>query len=237
MSEAATTALTTIPRNPSLGSLSSLVSFSYTAEKSHAAGHPHLITAPCTRCGHAEPIKSLLSVVEKSLLRCQHCHNHPAVLLENSPDENHEDVVDSLHRTFADLENTLRRHGAELERLSQMYPTFGSREPSLRSVATVASTSVEEKRCYGGGHPIVHDVEDLKQFTSGVTRLMRTLHGQVSRLERQEKALRAEREEVAREREELARLREGFGGDGAVSRGRLSKVCFLFVFAVEWGWG
>lgn len=226
MSETATATLTTLPRIPSRGSLSSLVSFSCTAEKRNSH---HLVTAPCTRCGHVEPIKSLLSVVEKSLLRCPHCHAHPA-LLENRPGENTaEDVLESLHRALADVELTLRRHGAELERFSQMYPSSSSpesREPSLRSVATVAG-NVDEKRVSGHHHPLVHDAEDLKQFTSGVTRLMRTLHVQVSRLEREEKALRAERSEVAKEREEIARLKEALQEElkeeGTVTRGRKER--------------
>lgn len=216
-----TTTTTTIPRNPSMGSLSSLVSFSYhpNGDKTHSHS---LITAPCTRCGHAEPIRSLLAVVEKTLIRCSTCTTPasgsiageitaiPALSTMSSASE-------SLQQTFIDLQATLARHGAGLEKLELP-----------QAAANTAVGKVREP----SKHPIVHDLEDLRQFTSAVTRLMRTLHEKSSRLDAEERALRAEREEVAIERAELARLRETLeddvGGDGAVSRGRISKVISIY---------
>ena len=59
----------------------------------------------------------------------------------------------------------------------------------------------------GGGLP-VHDVDDLKQLTAGVTRLLKTLHDRVSRLDAAERQLRSEREALRRDREEVSRLRQ-----------------------------
>jgi len=218
-----TPSTTTIPRNPSMGSLSSLVSFSYnpTGDKTHSHS---LITAPCTRCGHAEPIKSLLAVVEKTILRCSACttpasDSHFGEITSTPAPTS---VSESLQRTFTDLQATLARHGAGLEKLE---------------LPQAAASSAVGKAREPGAHPIVHDLDDLRQFTSAVTRLMRTLHEKSSRLDAEERALRAEREEVARERAELAEIREtsedNIGGDGAVSWGRMSKVFpkpyFVFV--------
>jgi len=63
-----------------------------------------------------------------------------------------------------------------------------------------------------GGHPLVHDIEDLKQLTAGVTRLLKTLNDKVTRLELDEKMVRVEREELKKERNEVKRWKEELEG-------------------------
>lgn len=135
-----------------------------------------------------------------------------------------------LYQSFDSLESSLQRHGADLQRLSVLMPSI-SREPSLRSVRMIDDDAQSKAPSYMG-NPLVHDVEDLKQLTAGVTRLLRTLHEKVLRLDRDEKLLRAEREELAKERGELTKERENIdqlrdmlvvgglgreGGDGSFS--------------------
>jgi hypothetical protein len=206
--------------------------------------HHTLITAPCSRCGHAEPIKSLLSVVEKSILRCPSCTD------DNNTVATTDGVVSKtmLHKSFADLESTLKRHGADLDRLSILPRPTALKElddgnklrddsASVRSLTVLASEPESQnieyaqsivphksnRSSYAGGYPLVNDVEDLKQLTAGVTRLLKTLHDKVNRLDLEERLLRSEREELSKEREDVDRLRKvleregGFGGDGARS--------------------
>jgi len=232
MASEAITAATTITRNPSRGSLRSLVSFYYhpTGDRTHSHS---LITAPCPRCGHAEPVRSLLAAVEKTA-SCYSTCTTPASASATASASNPSTTLasscsaasvspgayETLHRTFVDLEATLARHGAALLELSQA--------ATATSVFTATTAAVEKVRepC---SHPIVHDLEDLRQYISAVTRLLRTLHEQSSRLDAEARAQRAEREDFARRCAEFDKLREetladDVGRDGAVPRGRISKV-------------
>ena len=255
----------------------SLISFSVTSDKKPPSS-PSLVTAPCSRCGHAEPIRSLLSVVERTVVRCQTCSTaDPRAPSGVDLDRGRSTVSEALHRSFADLESTLHRHGADLDRLSllprlapsklteivdgddgdgpaggngQQQQLVLARRPNRDDSEHAAGAGVvvphhhhrlqlqshgasnshngnshgrsngtgNSSGCVcgvagglgagsGGGLP-VHDVDDLKQLTAGVTRLLKTLHDRISRLDAAERQLQSEREALRRDREEVNRLRQ-----------------------------
>ena len=154
------TASTTIAAAPAAASRIPQQTLTRSASASSLTAKPHLVTAPCTRCGHAEPIKSLLSIVDSSPHYLEN-HGRAAAAAATGASE-------TLYQSFASLEATLQRHGADLHRLSLLAPP-ASREPSIRSVR---ADDAERPL----GNPLVHDVEDLKQLTAGVTRLLRGKH-------------------------------------------------------------
>ena len=217
------TASATIAAAPAAASRIPQQTLTRSASTSSLTAKPHLVTAPCTRCGHAEPIKSLLSIVDSSPHYLEN-HGRAAAAAATGASE-------TLYQSFASLEATLQRHGADLHRLSLLAPPV-SREPSIRSVRA------DDAERPPLGNPLVHDVEDLKQLTAGVTRLLRTLHEKVLRMDRDEKLLRAERDALAAERRALGRERENIdqlrdmlvvGGVGADPAGPpLSPVASRF---------
>ncbi|KAI5819149.1 hypothetical protein BZA77DRAFT_178281 [Pyronema omphalodes] len=131
-------------------------------------GSANLITAPCTRCGHHEEIKSILRVVAK-----------PTTVDDNdaveTPVENH-----NLDSTLSALNAILRRHGEDLNAI------------------TLIKQSVPQD--VAPGNHLVYDPEDLKHLTSGVTRLMCTLHDQVTRLDIAEREMKQKAEKLEEEK-------------------------------------
>lgn len=289
----AVTAAASLPRSPSL---TSLISFSVTSADKKPPNSPSLVTAPCSRCGHAEPIRSLLSVVERTVVRCQTCSSADAARAPSGADldRGRSSVSEALHRSFADLESTLHRHGADLDRLSllprlapsklteivdgdgdgdgsacenghhhqqqqqqlvlarrsnrddsehaagagivvphhhhhhrqlhlQSHSASNSHNSNSHGRSNGAGSSSSGCVCgvagglgagSGGGLP-VHDVDDLKQLTAGVTRLLKTLHDRISRLDAAERQLQSEREALRRDREEVSRLRQTLRAAGS----------------------
>jgi hypothetical protein len=134
---------TIISRNSSMGSINSLVSFSVTAgnEVAHS-----LSAVPCTHCGHAESWKSLLSIVERSTIRCPHCAETftPSEALrgpsraaamdkkDNEPLQDFDTVATHLHNTFAELESVLRRHTVDLNSIEIPPSLVASAASSIR---------------------------------------------------------------------------------------------------------
>jgi hypothetical protein len=86
----------------------------------------------------------------------------------------------------------------------------GSEDPEMQ--VTEYSAGRKGGGLSTGGHPLVHDIEDLKQLTAGVTRLLKTLNDKVTQLELDEKMVRVEREELRKEREEVKRWKEELEG-------------------------
>lgn len=258
----------TLSRNPSISSFHSMATialcpagertFAHGArtpvapKNSHAAGnhsslseklhHAHLgneaISICCPHC--SEPVsvaKQLLPNLPKSPGEKAHPGAEPATAAER------------LYKTFASLDRTLTRHGADLHHIGLLMPRHVSRTPSIYSCdetctgadpkenldlgaanprisvlqeeqsARVASNTAQhsdaERMAANPGHhsnlqnvhPLLYDVDDLKHLTAGVTRLLKTLHVKVSKLDEEEKSIRAERERLEKEREEVRRLR------------------------------
>ncbi|KAI5777228.1 hypothetical protein EDC01DRAFT_679184 [Geopyxis carbonaria] len=101
-----------------------------------------------------------------------------------------------LHESFTSLEQTLRKHGADLHAIDLLLPTHPSRAPSTRSLCgdNASELSIDAP------HTLLHDTEDVKRLTAGVTRLLKTLHDKVTAVEEAERRLRQEREDLAAQR-------------------------------------